>query len=423
MGDAVSKHIKEEILGKDWVAGKAGSGISQFMTHISNHAFVPGAVKQWDEDLQQRRDSIKGWKKRGLLRITKKMPDTMSGQSILDFCSIPPAVKLVNILKKKPSDLEARLQLVAVVLNQRRDLPVEAYRELYLQAAVVQLFDKYSMRGMQLALSTQDTYLRRFQAKCRHGLRISEKEVEEAPANEPMENKKVRDRKSMMIKKNINIIQSYLDHLQVVSDFIKCPIDKLSTGTNSFKGTYQLPTLKEIVLNENREKAQLFQIGVSIADFLKFHTLVSGITFRFPELMIRSEKEHALGYFLKGRIYLSRLVFALSRYEAGTKTESLKKEIQSLFKSTYHSYTEAVKKAGGHYAAGENDIKILIEYANVIRTFLYSIAKTINIIVPKAWAVDNIKRALQLLKQAESDHVAIQLLLKELGKDIEQYER
>ncbi len=166
---------------------------------------------------------------------------------------------------------------------------------------------------------------------------------------------------------------------------------------------------------------KLFKVGVSIVDYLRYHTLLFGVTFQLPELMIRAEKEHALGYFLKGRIYLSKLVFTLCRYEVGTKTDSLKKEIQILFKSTYHCYTEAVRKAGGHYGEGENDIEMLIEYANVIRTFLHKIAKSINIKVPKTWAVDNIKRAVQLLKQAESDHDSVQSLLSDLGADIEKY--
>ncbi len=147
MSNKINKRVKEEILGKDWLAGKPGSKISQFVTQSSNHAFVPGAVDHWNQDIQERVTAIKKWNRKGLLTVTQKMPDTMSGKSVLDICMIPPVAKLVKSLKHNPTNLEARLLLVSVTLNQHLDLPVEFYRELYLQAAVAQQFESAHERS------------------------------------------------------------------------------------------------------------------------------------------------------------------------------------------------------------------------------------------------------------------------------------
>ena len=60
------------------------------------------------------------------------------------------------------------------------------------------------------------------------------------------------------------------------------------------------------------------------------------------------------------------------------------KMVKRIFNScliTYRQSSQAVRKAGGYYQSGSNELTILIEYVNTLRYFITTVASVIELIM------------------------------------------
>ena len=160
-----------------------------------------------------------------------------------------------------------------------------------------------------------------------------------------------------------------------------------------------------LVQPENRQKVldrlqTIFQNAPIIVHYLRYHSLFFPNVHQISDLLVKVDGRHAIGYFLKGRVHMSEMIFQISRYSTGQKSEQQKKDILELFKQVYHYYGHAVKRAGGHYSGGKNEITILTEYVGTLTYFSDTIAKILQIKIPKVWLIDNLSRAMMILRQS-----------------------
>lgn len=410
------ENIQRAILGEDWCDSDPKEGLNHQIS-VSNKGHIPGMDERWESEIDKRKRQIQRSHKIPkfikwipfLAGFLKTIPQTVSGEDIAIHFSIAPVQKLVKKLKKDPFDYQSRLKLVNIVLEKDQDFPIEAYRDLFLQAAVALSFNEISVAGVQLALKAQRAYLERLQGACRHESRSLFKQIK-LPSVKEDEIRLMQLRRQYI---HLNI--------EVLEKLIKGTYTDLDTEEEYFKDVYQLPSLKQIRLKEEGVDQSVFKYIPPLVGFLRFHTLLLPNAHTMPDLLIKVEKKNAIGHFLKGIIYLKELDFQLFQLSKGQKSEAGKKKIQELFKQAYHSLSEAVKQAGGDYEeTGEmgNDLQILFEYVFLIRYFIKTIANAIQIPVPKPWARDNLNRAILLLDQTELHEKKILDLRYALEEDL-----
>ena len=407
-----------EALFQDWSQTDPKEGVSHLHISAQNIGNVPGVLDHWDWDIKKRKKEILAWKKRSLLTKATSMlskshaPKGVSGEDIAHYNAISPVIKLVEDLKRNPSDYETRIQLISSVAKSKQEISTEGYRDLLLQVSVAHTFGVFSIQGIQMANWVQMAYFQSLLSKCRHGLRILELRTEGGPIRDADSGQKeILEKIKNLIDQNLRILQTYIIHA-----------GKGETPTNHpFKGIFRIEDNWDKILSGESspdEKNELLLRANAIIHYLRYHTLISPYAHLIPDTLVKMEPNHPLGYFLKGRILMSNLVYRVSRYGAEGITENSKKNVQIMFKETYHQYTQAVKKAGGHYKSGSHEMTILIEYIRALRFFINKVAETIKLKLPKPWVIDNLSRAMMLLKQTGSNDKEILNLLYELEYDL-----
>ncbi len=402
------------VLGKekdtDWSQVKPEEGLSHLPVFSSNLGHIPGTIKHWDGEVNKRKQEILNWNNRSTVQktlgqLTKVAPESVSGEDIAQYCSFAPVLKMVQTLKKDPLDYKTRLQLVSVIIEKTKGLPVEAYRALLLQATVAHTFKMFSMQGIQVALAAQETYLQQLQAKCRHDSRILKLH------NKDKEDKELEQLQNL-IHRNLSILEKYLEHTTKDGE----------TAQYQFKEVFRIEDIKEILLGQGKKKKDLLSYGPAVVHHLRHHTLLLSCVHDISDIMLKIEQHNPIGYFLKGRIHMSEMKLRLSRYQAGLRSEVNKKNIQQLFKQTYYYYGQAVRLSGGLYKKGSNELTILLEYVNTLRYFIHIIAEIIQLKMPQSWVIDNLKRAMMLLRQSRSDDPKVADLLAMLDNDLESWQ-
>ncbi len=413
-----SENYPLEYVARDWSQVNPKKGLSHLEVDELDISHLPGLVDHWDGELKKRKKEILEWTDRTTMQKamtylgSNAMPKKVSGEVIAEYCSAVPVTKMVQALKKDPLDYKTRVQLVDFVVRKEQELPVEAYRELLLQVTVANLFNKYSVEGVQVALSAQTTYLKQLQGKCRHSERMW---TMQATQHE-------KSNKNPAPKYNVEVVKPFLDRaVQLINRYLNHVMKGADGGKAAFTGIYKVPNLKDVLLNKNDAKQNVYSNIPPIVHRLRYHTLLSSAADELSELLIKVDKRKSLGYFLKGRLNMSALILGLCRYQEGENTAEDKKEIQRLFKEAFHYYEQAVKNAGGYYKGGSQELTMLLEYVNTLRYFIDTVAKVIRLKVPRGWVVDNLSRAKMLLKQTESDDQRVIHVLETLEEELKKY--
>jgi len=196
-----------------WSQTPPQEGLSLIDVEAQDIENIPGVALHWGEEIKKRKQEILEWDHGSFLKKTFTSLGSnkgVSGEDIAKYTPVPPVFKLVKILKKNPLNYRSRVQLVSLV-SKGRDLPIEAYRALLLQITVAHTLGKFSIQGLQVAISVQTAYFRHLQAKCRHEIRLQrlrkEKALRRGVVIEGMKNnwKKINP----LIHRNINILSNY----------------------------------------------------------------------------------------------------------------------------------------------------------------------------------------------------------------------
>lgn len=412
--------------GVDWSKKDPDAGVSYLPVYAQNIGNIPGTLKHWTGEIKKRKQEILEWKDRSLMTKatallgTKSIHEGMDGEDIAHYNPIGPVKKLVQALKKNPMDYSTRIQLVSVIAKSKKDLPVECYRDLLLQATVAHSFGTFSIQGVQLANWIQSTYLKSLQAKCRHEKRMLKLKTEEGSSKEDLYAKQEGELKKIkfLIDQNTRVIEAYIFHTEKGVDLTKYQFNGLFSLQEDWS-SFLTETSKKI---QEDTKQQIFIKANATIHYMRYQALLFPYSHELADAMIKMDADHPLGYFLKGRLYMSEMIFYVSRHGVGVKAENSKKAIQQLFKQTYHQYSHAVRKAGGHYQSGSNELTMLIEYVNALRYFITTVTNVIALTLPQSWVVDNLFRAAMLLRQTGAEDKQVRELLLNLQSDLEIWE-
>lgn len=414
------KSLEEELIDKDDTQTDPKKGINHLKVSSQNLLLLPGAFPHWAEEINLRKQEIQEFSKRSLLDVATSLfskaqvSDGASGNDIAQYYSIPPIQKLVQKLKQDPNDFQARIRLVEVVATSKKEIPLEGWRALLLQASVALSHGHFSVQNIQIALQVQKQYLLQSQAKCRHDSRLLELRIN-APSNESKisdEAKQSYEKIKKKVDSHLAVIRRYLDHTEKGKDSLKF----------QFEGMFNIDYLEEAAIMDQQEKKiaknQIFSRLNVIINYLRFHTLMFKNLYKLTDQLIQLDKDNPIGDYLKGRTQLSELILRVSRFQESDNLEASKKEIQLLFKQCYHHYSQAVRKVGGNYEEGRTEVGILVEYVGSLRYFISVVSKVIRLKLPPDWVVDNLTRAKLILKQAELDDSRIVKLQNQIDLDI-----
>ncbi|MBF0349557.1 MAG: hypothetical protein HQM11_00910 [SAR324 cluster bacterium] len=421
--------INEDIFGKDWESSDPKEGLTHLKIIAKNIGNIPGLVTHWEGDIKKRHDEILKAKNATFIMRAKAMLggkfgklywEGVTGEDLAQHHPTKTATDLVERLKTDPMDYQARIALVTLLGQTGRELPVEVYRTMLLQSTVANTFGVFSIPGIQVALWAQNTYLNQLQAKCRHDVRTIENKILLAKkATGTEEQIKTLERLKAVINRNIRVIQEYMTHAAKATELSKY----------MFTEMFDINDI-ERQLNSDQSKPELKQHlyvkAYAIIHFLRFHLLLQTYAVDITDKFVLHDKDNSLGYFLKARVYMSEMTYMVNRFRAGAIGKEIRKDIQELFKKTYHFYGLALRRTGSSKRSLKkkgHELTILLEYASVLRYFIQTSVHLLNIQLPRPWILENLKRVQKLLQiQLEFGDKMVKDLLHEVENDLNFYE-
>lgn len=398
--------VHDDIFGQDFSAVDPSEGLSRFKIRSEVIANIPGLVSHWEGDIKKRRREILEVKGGSFVnraisligKVAKNASPAVTGEEIAKHHDVKQTAKLVEALKRNPTDYNARIELVKSVEAIGKDLEMEAYRDIMLQATVANTFGMFSVLGIKTALKAQITYLNKLQGKCNFDLERLRYKNQGGKEHTKQEN---------LIITNMRVLADYMMHANKGMD-----ISKLK-----FKGYL---SYREIKKAEGPKATEQVMIKAnSIIHTMRYHILLQPYAHELTSLIIKANPGNPMGYFFKGRIYMSQMVFAVRRYGAGGDVQKDKREIQELFKRVYHEYGLSVNKLTNDPKKKATEMSILFEYVTALLYFIQIATKLLSIDLPRPWLVENLKRMHALLKKNRAmNPVKISELMAQVESDM-----
>lgn len=183
----------------------------------SSIIFIPGMIKHWQQEIENRKSEIIKYKNRGTLeRMIDWIDegdefDDASGDELYDMSPSEAAKEMMERLEEDPLDNRSRLDLVQLISRSRKDLTIEMTRDLFLQATVACSFGEFSNQDLQIVLQTQEAYLKKLLRQCH----IDQEKVDkilQVPLSDPSISGQRRQigRYAAKIKRNKALIRFYV---------------------------------------------------------------------------------------------------------------------------------------------------------------------------------------------------------------------
>ncbi|MBF0289693.1 MAG: hypothetical protein HQM14_17915 [SAR324 cluster bacterium] len=387
--------INKEVLGAGIDYSKPKDGISKAKIRTDEVGNVPGIIEHWDYDIELRLKELNAntglsFMKRAMGVLGKQETSVKTtGEELTTHYPDKRCLAFVANLKSDPQDAFTRLQLVSVVGSGGRDLSLEAYRALMLQAVVACSLGKVSTQWLKIAARSQNQYFLQLYNKCKDDQEKLNKSISGMDVTKKEDNDiRVSLQKRLQnVRKNMKILRLYQMHASKGS--------KDGSGGDCMVSDVEIKNFSN--LKNDEEKKQLAKKLVTVMSSLRYVLLLHPAGHALLDKMISEDKNNPIGYFLKGRLYMSAMVFFVSLYEGGARSGRVKQLIQDRFKETYHQYGLAANKVGTQPKVG-TEYTILIEHAQAIYYFYVTAKNTLEISLPKEWlrtALDKANKSLE----------------------------
>ncbi len=395
--------INEHIFGNNNALSDSDpkQGISHLKVASQELGSIPGLLEHWHLDIERRKQHINTWKEQSfmkkavdVLRHKQSAPQDATG---IELYNLHPSKAAKDALKKirlNPTDSMARLELVSIIGKSGRELPIEVFRTLYLQAATALCFGELGMTGLQIALWSQETYFSKLFYKCKN---------EASSLDAKLQNngeKNIYTVQSNELRKRIGAIQRNMDIIKIHQDHAK---NALKTVTSKNDLQLGLRELDDFLLSNKHEldkKKKLFHKSTRLLLLLRAIPLLHDEGAKYIEKLRKIDSHEPLLHFLNAKLHMSKLVFLVGQYESGDRRSEVRQQIQERFKHTYHEYGLAVRKVG-KLPKLPIDFTILIEYANLVHYFYRVAVDVLNLRLPKEWLHTAFKKAQSALTLAD----------------------
>lgn len=426
------KSIKQEIFNETIFNPKHNlttidpkKGLSHGKIDISDVLQIPGMSKHWHFEIENRKKEVQDYLNQGfmqramsMLAKTKQSWPRATGEEIAKLHPTKQAVELVNSLKKDPTDMLARLELVSIVGKSSREFALETYRALYLQAVHACCYGKVSTVGLQIVLWAQEMYCSKLSHKCRSEAGVLAGKLADNQRNPESIYAQfadlIRDRIKLM-SRNYNILQLYLKH------FAKAKSSIIGNVNAVFEFNEVTSYILDDELGSRRRdkeehKKKLVKKINQVVLLLRYIPLLFNETDRLLKHFQKVDMNNPVYHLLKARLSMSELVLRVARHEGGFHDADNVKEINTVFKECYHQYGLAVRKVGKN-PKSSSDYTILIEFASLIHYFYRVSINILNINLPREWLKTAFSKSLDSLMLAqESGKVAP--VMDSINKDI-----
>lgn len=409
------KKRKKVNFGKDWSKVDPSEGLRNLKISTENISNIPGMAPHWQGELEKRKKLIMNWKKRSFMfraanllsgKGRGKVNDTVTGGDIGKYNPSDKVNEFMEALNKNPTNYEARILLSANIIKCKKEIPLEGYRDILLQATVANMFGVFSIPGLQTAVSAQCLYLTKFREKCDKDLeRVNEKleSFDIGNTTNTQENqKKVLLKLQSQIETNLMMISACLTQAEKGKDQAKYAL------ASQF-------TLKELTAKSGEKiaddaKKQIQTKAITVVQALRYLFLLHPIAHEVADVYINVFPYDPIGYFLKGRIFMSDLTFTVEKLKAGVQDKTYKALIQDAFKETYHNFGLAINRISDG-SPHPSDKSIVNEYAMAIHYF-YNIANVIlNIKIPRPWLREALTKVrVFLIRMKNKDNSSMRML-------------
>ncbi len=427
-GKATKEIINEKLFGKSHTTLNdvpPEQGITHVKIRPNEVGNIPGMIEHWKEDIKRRRNEIINWKNQtfvqratGLIKGKKLSPEA-TGEEIAKLHPTKNALDLVKKLKQEPTDMVSRLELVTIVAKSGRELPIEVYRTLLLQATVACTFEELSNVGLKNVLWIQDVYFSKLFFKSKAEMNSMEGTLKTASSQGRENIYSIQASKLRQyvndIRRNMEIIKSYQKHAAKALETQPMYATNLTFDeVTSFLLDEEDQQKNSKKRDEKRKK--LVKKATEIVLLIRAIPLLYDQAERLGSHFKKLDPNDPVLHFLQAKIAMSDLIYKVSQFQGGERTDVVRQGIQEAFKNTYQHYGVAVRKVG-KMPKTKMEFSIFIEYASLIH-FFYKVAKhTLGMSLPREWLHSVFKKALESLQMVQESG-PIQDLIMDIRRDM-----
>ncbi len=388
----------KSLFGKSLSSTKPQQGLTGVRIQTEERGHIPGIADHWRHDIENRKKAIieagqHSLRRRALKYLGKeRIEPEVSGDEIAQWHPTPQVRTFVEQLKSDPRNGLVRLQLVFAVGKSSRDLPIEAYRTLLLQALVACSLGEFNMMGLKIALSTQVLYLAHLHTAARANLSQVQSQVELISSGESSsKNRKGLLETSQKLQENLDIIRMYQNYFT-----------KGMKHQSNLRGSVFVDELRKLMSDSrapDKMQKELVKKITTILNFLRYLPLLAPEAEELAALMIRMNPNDPTGYFLKARLSMSLVNLAVKRYDCGDRDASVQKIIQRHFKNAHENF-ESASTYIPKPTSSTLDHTILLEYAHSIHYFYRIVVEAMRVRFSSSWLSQTLHQALHILDNA-----------------------
>ncbi|MBF0276259.1 MAG: hypothetical protein HQM13_00650 [SAR324 cluster bacterium] len=420
--------INEDLFGasKTLDDSPAEEGISHLKIKAQELGNIPGLIEHWQAEINSRKKDILDYSKTTFMqRAANRIKGTdyaapeVTGEELSKFHPTKSALEKVKLLKRNPTDMMNRLELVSIVAKSGRDFPVELYRTLLLQATVACSFGELSNVGLQMVIWTQDIYFSKLFYKCQGEALALESKLK---SEEGKENAFTRQSQGLrshiaLVSRNMEIIKIYQKQSEKALKENKAvyntslSLDEVTTFLLESGG-------KEMGEDKKRDGKwmSIIKRSAELLLLLRVLPLLDSEAKKLSSQLKKMDKNDPIPYFLEAKVQMSDLIFKVGQYQGGERTVEQREKVQESFKTTHHCYGLAVKRVG-KMPKTKMEFAIFIEYASLIHYF-YKISKTtLGIKLPSEWLAAVFDKTMKLLTMIQ-EKGQVDGLMMDIQRDI-----
>ena len=364
------------------------SGLPPTGSRIDDLSGVPGLLPHWAGEIQKRKKEILEFAEVNFAKKATRIfgsgaSASVSGAELLKI--IDPNMKKNNstkILSNHPTNCNERAYLVSYILKwsvkRGKELSFLQLRSLLIHAALANAFHEHSLQSL---LALHQVYL----AYIEQLLARSERAAQDARANNYV------NRKEIYLNKNM---------VTVYKIFVQKRLSKL------------LPQIKGLHLDNRKikkfdtsqkdaeeQKNQIFRSSYYAVCIMRCFPMLRAETEEIANLILKFDNAHPLGWFLKGHITAASGELKFDHDRAGYRAKSNQESMVIDIKASLEYYGKSISSMPENQYDGLN-YNILAEYIS----FIVFVCRFIP--APRLWKASNLEKALNTLKNAQSNNLS-----------------
>ena len=386
-------------------------GLLHTQISLFDPGILPGATAHWHYELDRRRQEIliachPDWKHRALkyLGKTEKTPQ-LTGQELSNWAPQANTKKLVAKLEANPADHESRILLAVTVSHANKNLPLEVYRAILLQIAVVCRLNQIDMTCIRHLLAAQNTYLQHAHHQMSGELQRLSSYAELASYGHNPQNRKEALKKVDRIRSNMDIIQGYRSILKRSHNKPSHnPLQiNFSTLAKELQNASDIKTLEEQFL--------------VLATQMRSSLLMRHPLQRISEVLMQALPDSPLGSWIAARVYMGEIWFLALHYKSGDRRTDIVKQAHECFENAYVHWKHAIQTSKKITPELKNTLAV--EYAQCSYLFHNLMIRSMGSRYPMSEIKQRLVSAKHLISEIQNSHATKLALKLETAMDIE----